>query len=158
MANTRTLPTVVVAAAAIVCVSAPRIAESQVRETGLTLEARFGPEFTESFNRTLQVGPSTTLNLTNESGDVVITGGGGTELRIDAVKRVRQMNEPGARMLLQAMVITISEQNGQVEVTDRVPARGGLVRRRRLHRRAARHRQRDPAGDQRRPAYHEPPR
>ena len=82
MANTRTLPAVVVAAAAIVCTSAPRIAEAQVRETGLTLEARFGPEFTESFSRTIQASPSTTLDLSTESGDVVITGGGGTELRI----------------------------------------------------------------------------
>ena len=87
MANTRTLPAVVVAAAAIVCASAPRIAEPQVRETGLTLEARFGPEFTESFSRTIQVSPSTTLDLSNESGDVVITGGGALLRGLDHLLR-----------------------------------------------------------------------
>lgn len=113
-----------IAALASLVFGAPATSAAQVRETGLTLEARFGPEFTESFTRTIQVGSSATLDLTNESGDVVITGVGGNQVTIDAVKRVRQLTEFDARTLLQEMVIRISERNGQVEVRTALPPEG----------------------------------
>lgn len=123
MANIRTL-LFVVAAGALLAVSAPAVAGQQAREAGASLVARFGPEFTEPFTRTIQVAPNATLDLTSESGDVVVTGGSGTAVRIDAVKRVRQPSEAAARTLMQTMVIRVSETSDRVEVRTELPPEG----------------------------------
>lgn len=104
------------------CMSAPALA--QVRETGDRLDARFGSEFTESISRTIQARGVATLELTNDAGDVVVTGGPGTDIRIDAVKRARQGSEANARALLQRFVVGISERNGVVEVRTEFPPEG----------------------------------
>src|SRR5688572_13433059 len=114
----------VMLAGAFVGASALAAADRQVREAGASLEGRFGPEFTEPFTRTVEVGTNGTLDLTSESGDVVVTGGSGAMVRIDAVKRVRQPNEEAARTLLQAMVIRISEQSDRVEIRTELPREG----------------------------------
>jgi DUF4097 and DUF4098 domain-containing protein YvlB len=104
-------------------ISAP--AAAQVRETGARLDARFGTEFTETVSRTFPAAGPVTLNLSNESGDVVITGGPGSEVRVEAVKRVRQQSEPDARTLLQKFLVNITERNGVVEVRTEFPPEGG---------------------------------
>ena len=39
------------------------------------------------------------------SGDIIVTGGGGNDVRIEAIKRVRHPNESEARALLQALAM-----------------------------------------------------
>lgn len=86
-------------------------------------ETRRGPEFTEQISRTLRLGRNGTFDLQNVSGDVVVTGGGGNDVRIEATKRVRNSNEAQARALLQAMEVRIEERNGNVEVRTSYPRR-----------------------------------
>jgi DUF4097 and DUF4098 domain-containing protein YvlB len=86
-------------------------------------EVRRGPEYTDKLSKTLRLGKNGTFDLQNVSGDVVVTGGGGNEVRIEAIKRVRHPNESEARALLQAIDVRIEERNGNVEVRTDYPRR-----------------------------------
>jgi DUF4097 and DUF4098 domain-containing protein YvlB len=86
-------------------------------------EARRGPEYTDKLSRTLRLGRNGTFDLWNLSGDIVVTGGSGNDVRIDAIKRVRHPNESEARALLRAIDIRIEERNGNVEVRTDFPRR-----------------------------------
>ena len=58
-------------------------------------ESRSGPESSDRWSRTFKVGPSGSLDLSNISGDIVITGGAGDEIRVEAVKqRARARGQP----------------------------------------------------------------
>jgi DUF4097 and DUF4098 domain-containing protein YvlB len=92
-------------------------AERQARR-----DARRGPEQTEAFSRTVRIGRNGTFDLSNVSGDVTVTGGGGDDVRINATKRVRG-NEADAKALLQAIQIQITERSGLVEVRTELPRR-----------------------------------
>jgi hypothetical protein len=103
--------------------AAERERERQAAERRARLEERRGPEFTEQFTRTIRLGRNGTFDLSNVAGDVVITGGGGDDARIDAVKRVRDRSEAEAKALLQAIQIQVSERPGFVEVRTELPRR-----------------------------------
>jgi DUF4097 and DUF4098 domain-containing protein YvlB len=102
---------------------AARERERAAQERRARGEQRRGPEYTEPFSRTVRLGRTGSFDLSNISGDVTITGGGGDEVKIDARKRVRQGNEADARALLQAMTIQVSERAGLVEVRTELPRR-----------------------------------
>jgi Putative adhesin len=95
-----------------------REAERRRRE-----ETRRGAEYTDKISKTLRLGKNGTFDLQNVSGDVVVTGGGGNDVRIEAIKRVRHPNESEARALLQAIDVRIEERNGNVEVRTDYPRR-----------------------------------
>jgi DUF4097 and DUF4098 domain-containing protein YvlB len=82
-----------------------------------------GPEFTEPFSRTVRLGRTGTLDLQNVSGDIVVTGGGGDDVRLDAIKRVRHPSETEARTILSEIAIRVTERNGRVEVRTDYPRR-----------------------------------
>jgi hypothetical protein len=82
-----------------------------------------GPEFTDSFAKTVRLGRSGTFELSNVAGDITITGGGGDDVRIQAVKRVRRQNESDARALLREIDIQVIERTGLVEVRTELPRR-----------------------------------
>ena len=61
-------------------------------------EARQGPEQIEKVSQTYKVGESGALDLSHLAGDIRVTGGGGSEIKIDATKRARHRDpERGAR-------------------------------------------------------------
>jgi putative adhesin len=95
-----------------------REAERQRRD-----ESRRGPEFTEKVSKTLRLGRNGTFDLQNISGQIVVTGGAGNDVRVDATKRVRHPNESEARQLLQAIDVQIVDRNGSVEVRTDYPRR-----------------------------------
>jgi hypothetical protein len=104
-----------------------RVAAQQERERAAAerrarRDARRGPEQTEAFSRTVRIGRNGTFDLSNVTGDVIVTGGGGDDVRIDATKRVRT-NEADAKALLQAIQIQITERSGLVEVRTELPRR-----------------------------------
>jgi DUF4097 and DUF4098 domain-containing protein YvlB len=72
---------------------------------------RRGPEETERFSRTLTLGASGRLSLANIAGEIVVTGGGGDAVTIEALKRTR-----GARSELGSVRIDVQERAGRVEV------------------------------------------
>jgi DUF4097 and DUF4098 domain-containing protein YvlB len=97
---------------------AAREAERQRRQ-----DERRGPEYTEQVSKTLKIGRNGTFDLQNVSGTIVVTGGGGSDVRLEATKRVRHRNESEAKSLLQDIDIQIYERNGNVEVRTDYPRR-----------------------------------
>lgn len=82
-----------------------------------------GPEYTENFSRTVKLGRNGTFDLQNVAGDISVTGGGGDEVRIEAVKRVRHPNEAEGKTLLSEIEIQVIERSGRVDVRTEYPRR-----------------------------------
>ena len=70
-----------------------------------------GPEQTERFSRKVRVGRDGRVSIANISGDIVVTGGSGDEVSIEAVKRTR-----GDRSELARVEIIVDERAGRVDV------------------------------------------
>jgi DUF4097 and DUF4098 domain-containing protein YvlB len=88
-------------------------------------ESRQGPEQTDRIVQTVKVGRGGTLDLSNISGDVRVTGTGGDEIVIEAVKRVRHRDPDQARRLLQELRVDIGTVGDRVEIRTTYPRRGG---------------------------------
>src|SRR5262245_46858878 len=82
-----------------------------------------GEEATEPFSRTARLGRPGTFDLENIAGNIVITGGGGDTVRIDAVKRVRGRDAADARARLADLRIEVAERADTVEVRTEYPSR-----------------------------------
>lgn len=82
-----------------------------------------GPEYTENFSRTVRLGRNGSFDLQNVAGDISVTGGGGDDVRIEAVKRVRHPNEAEGKTLLAEIEIQVVERSGRVEVRTEYPRR-----------------------------------
>ena len=119
----RTIPV----AALAVLLAAPALAGDQgpPRQRPRDDERR-GPETTEQFSRSVRLGRGGTFDLSNVAGDIVITGGGGNDVRIEAVKRIRSRDDADAKAQLEAIEIEIVELSNRVEVRTIHP---GLQRR-----------------------------
>lgn len=76
------------------------------------LEAR---EFTDRFSRTVHLDQNGTFDLANISGNIVVTGGPGRDVTIEAIKRAPR------RPLLQMIDIQVTEQANRVEVRTSTP-------------------------------------
>jgi DUF4097 and DUF4098 domain-containing protein YvlB len=70
-----------------------------------------GPEQTERFSRKVRIGRDGRVSISNISGDIVVTGGSGDEVSIEAVKRAR-----GDRSELARVEIIVEERAGRVDV------------------------------------------
>jgi Putative adhesin len=70
-----------------------------------------GQEQTERFSRRIHIGRDGRVAVSNVAGDITVTGGGGDEVTIDAVKRTR-----GDRSQLARVHIDVDERPGRVEV------------------------------------------
>jgi DUF4097 and DUF4098 domain-containing protein YvlB len=87
-------------------------------------EARQGPEQIDKVSQTVKVGDGAALDLSHLAGDVRVTGGAGSEIRIEATKRVRHRDPEQAKRLLDALRVEINNFNGRVEVRTIYPRRG----------------------------------
>jgi DUF4097 and DUF4098 domain-containing protein YvlB len=70
-----------------------------------------GPEQTERFSRKVKIGRDGRFSLSNIAGDVVVTGGSGDDVSIEAVKRTR-----GDKSELGRVQITVDDRAGRVDV------------------------------------------
>lgn len=80
-----------------------------------------GREHTETVTRAFTVGPTGALDVANLAGDVRVTGGTGSEIRIQAVKRVRHADPAEARRLLGALRLDMAAVGRRVEVRTEYP-------------------------------------
>jgi DUF4097 and DUF4098 domain-containing protein YvlB len=74
------------------------------------------PEATDVFSRTVRLDRTGIVDIENIAGDITITGGSGTDVRIDAIKRMKNPDEAQARVLLQQLQIEVTERPGRVEI------------------------------------------
>ena len=84
-------------------------------------DSHAGPEQTESWSRVFKVGPAGSLDLSNLSGEVEVTGGPGDGIRVDATKRVRAHDANAAKQMLAALTIEAVENGGRVEMNTEYP-------------------------------------
>jgi len=87
----------------------------------LAVPAAAQTDITERFSRTAHLDQNGTFDLTNVTGDIVITGTTGRDVSIEAVKRVQRPNPRAARVLLAMIDIQVTEQANRLEVRTIVP-------------------------------------
>jgi len=87
----------------------------------LAVPAAAQNEVTERFAKTAHLDQNGTFDLTNVTGDIVITGTSGRDVIIEAVKRVQRPNPRAARILLAMIDIQVTEQANRLEVRTIVP-------------------------------------
>jgi DUF4097 and DUF4098 domain-containing protein YvlB len=87
-------------------------------------ESRQGPEQTEKVSHSFKVGDGAGVDVTQISGDIRVTGGSGSEITIEATKRVRHRDPEQAKRLLAALRVDVNNFNGRVEVRTIYPRRG----------------------------------
>lgn len=82
-----------------------------------------GPEYTEKVERTVKIGRTGRLELTNFSGDIEVTGGSGEDAKITATKVTHSTSEATAKTSLSNMAVEIEERAGGVVISAQ-PTRG----------------------------------
>jgi DUF4097 and DUF4098 domain-containing protein YvlB len=87
-------------------------------------EARQGAEQIDKVSQTFKVGDGAALDLSHLSGDIRVTGVSGSEIKVDATKRVRHRDPEAAKRLLDALRVDMNNFNGRVEVRTIYPRRG----------------------------------
>lgn len=95
-----------------------RVREQRDRQQREWVEVE-GERVVKSFN----VGKAGSLLLHNISGDVVITAGGGSEIKVEAIKKAKGRSQEEARAQLNNVVLTMQEAGGG-RVDIRVEPRG----------------------------------
>lgn len=78
-------------------------------------QTRGGHEERETIRRSIRLGGSGELIVSNLSGDITVTRGSGTDLQIDAVKVARGRDAEDAREMLRLMRVDINERGNRVE-------------------------------------------
>jgi hypothetical protein len=89
-------------------------------------EQRQGPEQIDKVTQTFKVGDGAAVDLSHLSGDIRVTGGAGSEIKIEATKRVRHRDPEQGKRLLEALRIDMNNFNGRVEVRTIYPRRGSF--------------------------------
>ena len=97
-----------------------RILERTDRILVRAYQGRNGPEQTERFSRRIKIGRDGRFSIVNLAGSIVVTGGSGDEVSIDAVKRAR-----GGPAELSSVRIDVDERPGRVDVRTTHTARNG---------------------------------
>jgi DUF4097 and DUF4098 domain-containing protein YvlB len=80
-----------------------------------------GDERTDKWSRVFKVPQKGALELSNLAGDVVIAGGGGDEIVVEATKRVEAGSPEQAREQLESLGIRVNETAGRVEISTAFP-------------------------------------
>lgn len=125
----------VVLGAALLSAASPALAAVTVRaavpEDGPRLgwferytEMRQGPEQVDKISQSIKVGDGASLDLSHLAGDIRVTAGSGTEIKIDATKRVRTRDAEEGKRVLAALRVDINAFNNRVEVRTLYPRRG----------------------------------
>ena len=95
--------------------SAPRVVERQ-RERVRPARRGDQAEQTERVSHTFRIGGSGELHVSNLSGDITITRGGGSEVQVEAIKTARARTDEEAREMLPNVRIDFAERAGRAEV------------------------------------------
>lgn len=96
-----------------------RSVENAERALSRAYQGRGGPEQTDRFSRRIKIGRDGRFSITNLSGNIVVTGGSGEDVSIDAVKRTR-----GSSGDLASVRIDVDDRPGRVDVRTTHTARG----------------------------------
>ncbi len=85
-------------------------------------------EEVERTTRTLNLGADGEINVSNISGDMVVTRGGGNSATVEIIKTARAETAEDAKMLLGMVTVEVMERGPRAEIETRYPSdddRGG---------------------------------
>ena len=88
-------------------------------------------EETERTTRTVNIGANGEIDVTNISGDMLVTRGGGNSATIEIIKTARAETAEEARELLALVPVDVIERGSRAEVKTRYPNEDDLRRRNR---------------------------
>lgn len=94
------------------------------RERTVTVErsqSRERDEQTERFTRTLKVGSNGEIAISNISGNVTVTRGGGNDATLEVIKTARGRTPEDAKELLGLVQVDIAERGGRADIKTRYP-------------------------------------
>jgi DUF4097 and DUF4098 domain-containing protein YvlB len=83
--------------------------------------------------RTVKIGATGEIDLANVAGDIIVTKGGGSEAKIDILKKSRARTEEEAREMLSLVQVDLAERPGRVEIRTRYPHEQMTRERRSIH-------------------------
>jgi DUF4097 and DUF4098 domain-containing protein YvlB len=78
-------------------------------------------EQTERITRTVNIGASGEIELSNISGDIIVVRGGGTAAAIEIIKTARGASADEARAMLSLVQVDVTEHGTRVEARTRYP-------------------------------------
>lgn len=90
--------------------------------------ARQGSGQSERTTRTLKIGASGSIDVSNVAGDITITRGGGSDAVIEIVKTARARSDAEAKEQLGLVQVDITERGSRVEIRTRYPQGDGMRR------------------------------
>jgi DUF4097 and DUF4098 domain-containing protein YvlB len=105
--------------AALAAVAAP--VSAQHREVGVYERAAMryqpgGETQTERTTRTVKIGSTGDIDISNISGDITITRGSGKDATIEIVKTARARTAADAREMLGQVAVNVNDRGGRVEI------------------------------------------
>ena len=86
--------------------------------------AAFAAELTETFERTLEVRPGTTLDIDNVNGSITISGWDQSRVRIQAVKRVKGRDSGAVQQVMKALRVEVRQSGRSIEIDTIYPKHG----------------------------------
>jgi hypothetical protein len=109
-------------------VAAPTVVRERVvapvRAIALAYQ-RGGTTQSETITRTVNIGANGELNLSNLSGNIIVSRGGGNTVTIEIVKTARAATAAEAQEALKLVTVEILVRGGRAEVTTRYPGSRG---------------------------------
>jgi hypothetical protein len=105
------------------------VRERTVTPPRVVVYQRGGPTQTETINRTVNIGASGEIDLSNIAGHITISRGGGNAATIEVVKTARAASETAALEMLKLVTVEVLERGSRVEVRTRYPERSRTERR-----------------------------
>jgi DUF4097 and DUF4098 domain-containing protein YvlB len=104
----------------------PRVDVQEVRrERERVRQERGRHEESEKINRTIRIGGSGEVIVSNLSGDITITRASGNDVQIEAVKVAHGRDAADAREMLQMVRVDITERGSRVEARAVYPSQQG---------------------------------
>ena len=135
---------------AAIAAAVPAAAQNPSTALGASPSTGLGTgEVTERFSRTSHLDANGAFDLTNISGNIVITAGSGRDVIIEAIKRVQRPNPNAARALLQMIDIQVVEEANRIDIRTVYPRPRNFPGSVELHDHGARRCQRHREGDDR---------
>lgn len=80
---------------------------------------------TERLTKTVRIGNQGALDVSNISGDIVVSRGGGNDATIEVVKTARAATADAAKEMLRLVQVDITERGGRAEIRVNYGAAGG---------------------------------
>ncbi len=101
--------------------AALRHAQAAVRDLGRYQRGRDTAEEVERSTRTVKIDANGTLEISNVSGDITVTGSERRDIQLEVTKRARERDRAEAKRELDLVQVDVTERAGRVEVQTRYP-------------------------------------